>query len=474
MKIDELVLSLVMDVAGLKKGMTEFQKNMDEMVAGSAAATKKVSANDKQRERDARTAERGAAKAARDKALADKNALRALNKQTAEQAKADKQMQDDTSKKEQAFTKWMWSIAKAGAALVALNKIKNFAVNITNADADVGRWAQAIGMAVKDLSALQHAVEYFGGTADDVTQSLFGISQAVAKIRVAGEMPDWISNAAFWNVPGNMAKFVSDSTTMMERVKMIHDSLKGLSDQDKIAHAGYWGITPFTSEMLGAPDAQYEKLMAKMQQFAASGKDSKAAITRKNDWLDITNKLERMGGHLLTNLTPTLDAAAKSVFGLLDALSKADFNPLYVVLKGIVDLVNESVTGLSLIVAMGQSKKSAEEVGADMALAGQGLWLSIREGLHNTAAGFGRMAEGGQPSFYPNAANSSEGRFLHGLIGPNPGQTATANSGARGSTTSNNVEVNVTQHVMAGYEGKAANNAVKGAIAPTPVGSGTH
>jgi len=82
--------------------------------------------------------------------------------------------------------KALMSLTALGVGLISLKGISDFAKNLTDTNADIGRTAGLFRMSATELAGWEQAIKKVGGTADDFTSSVQAIQQALANVPFDG------------------------------------------------------------------------------------------------------------------------------------------------------------------------------------------------------------------------------------------------------------------------------------------------
>lgn len=332
MKIDELVLSLVLDVAGLKKGQ-----------AATEAALVAIRSESEKTDKSMQTG-------AKKNAEAQKKQGDAIAKNSKETEKADKKTQDGAKNNTHSYGKWLASILSIGAAMVALNKFKNFAVDLTNSDAAAGRMAENIGMATQDLTAFGNTADKLGGSAEAMTSDLFNMSQAIVGLRAGGELPEWLTDPkGFFKLGGDMLpKLLDDSVSMLEKVKMIQERVQAVPAPVAQYAAGKLGLGVGT--ITAFHDTSWNRQLAIQYKLnAANEADAKLAQKRQVAWKMVQDAVESLGRGVTTKISP---AFLKVSDALVKFLSNKENLKAF---QKIVDAIVNAVTALAGVIALAVS-----------------------------------------------------------------------------------------------------------------------
>ena len=328
MKIDELVLSLVLDVAGLKKGQAateaalaairaESEKTDASMQGGAkknAAAQKKLTAEEKIAATQKKIEQKREADAYRAKVGANEAAAKAA-------AKEAKVVQDGAENNAYHYAKWAAAVLGVGTALIAVNKFKNFAIDLTNSDADIYRTSQAIGILTGNLSALKGAAEKTGGSGEGITKLVGDIQSMVQSVKLTGKAA-WLESGSVAGLFGmnlNFGKFIQESTPMVERLRMLQaEFAKFKSLPEAMEHGKLLNIDPDTVRFLYRAPAEYEKMIAAQRELnVTTTKDGELANARRIDWLKVQDRFESLGRTLVTALSPAFRAVANDLVTFL-------------------------------------------------------------------------------------------------------------------------------------------------------------
>jgi hypothetical protein len=327
MKIDELVLSLVLDVAGLKKGQ--------------AATEAALVAIRSESEKTDKSMQDGAKK----NAEAQKKQGDAIAKNSKETEKADKKTQDGAKNNTHSYGKWLASILSIGAAMVALNKFKNFATDLTNSDAAAGRMAANIGMAVEDMTALGGAADRLGGSEEAMSADLFKFSQAIVKIRAMGELPDFLTNpSGFFKLGGDLLpKLLDENISVIDKFHMLQERTQRNTMPVNQAALGAVGFSVPSINAMGDPTFRAQEADRRRLNRIGDA-DARLAQKRQIAWKRVQDTVESLGRGVTTKLSP---AFLKVSEALVKFLSNKENLKAF---QGIVDTIVSAFTGLFNII----------------------------------------------------------------------------------------------------------------------------
>ena len=410
MKIDELVLSLVLDDAGLKKGQ-----------AATEAALVAIRAESEKTDESMRAG-------AKKNADAQKKQGEAIAKNSKLTEQADKKTQDGARNNAHSYGKWLASIISIGTAMVALNKFKNFVIDLTNSDAAAGRMAENIGMATQDLTALQGTVDKLGGSSDGLTADLFKMSQAIVALRAGGELPDWLTDPkGFFKLGGDMLPTLLDeSVPMLEKFMMLKERAQKVSKpvaQYSLGKVGFQvgTITAMTNTDF---DKRYK------QQYAlnvVNEKDSKLAQKRQIAWKMVQDRRESLGRIIVTRLSPLFLKLTNDFVAFLS--KKENVEAFTRAINSFVSAI-EHIDGKSLAQIFKDVGEIASAVGGVIAVAAKGISQIVDLSMGNTAVDRG---------FLGNMANILDGivasikfiisgyKLIADLVTPTDGQPGPSN-----------------------------------------------
>jgi hypothetical protein len=327
MKIDELVLSLVLDVAGLKKGQ-----------AATEAALVAIRSESEKTDKSMQTG-------AKKNAEAQKKQGDAIAKNSKETEKADKKTQDGAKNNTHSYGKWLASILSIGAAMVALNKFKNFAIDLTNSDAAAGRMAANIGMAVEDMTALGGAADRLGGSEEAMSADLFKFSQAIVKIRAMGELPDFLTDPkGFFKIGGDLLpQLLDERISVIDKVHMLQERMQKNTMPVNQASMGALGWSVSSINAMGDPTFRAQEA-DRHRLNNISGADTRLAQKRQIAWKRVQDSVESLGRGVTTKLSP---AFLKVSDALVKFLSNKENLKAF---QKIVDTIVNAFTGLFNII----------------------------------------------------------------------------------------------------------------------------
>jgi hypothetical protein len=481
MKIDELVLSLVLDDAGLKKGQAATEAALVAIRSESEKTDKSMQAG------------------AKKNAEAQKKQGDAIAKNSKETEKADKKTQDGAKNNTHSYGKWLASILSIGAAMVALNKFKNFAVDLTNSDAAAGRMAENIGMTTRELTAFGMTADKLGGSSEAMTADLFKLSQSIVALRAGGELPDWLTDPkGFFKLGGDLLpKLLDDSVSMLDKANMLQERMQTVSPQVRQYVASKLNISMGTANAWG--DSRWQGQLATSRQFAPNDADAKLAQKRQVAWGVVENSLTSLGRGVTTKLSPAflkvsdalvkflsnkenlkafqgivdtivnavtglfniIDKAVSGIKQLLDlvtgnkAVDKGFLGNMLAILKAIADTINLIITGykeLGALVAPEEEDKSDFEKKADEAIykAIDYVIAPFSESARERVGGFGGFGKDGKfrRAGAPSVANTAV---------PTPGQRVNSQNAGVTMVNSNNTTTTATINVKSPEQaGRAA------------------
>lgn len=375
MKIDELVLSLVLDVAGLKKGQ-----------AATEAALASIRAESEKTDESMRA---GAKKTAE----AQRKHGEAIVKNSKATEQADKKAQDGARNNAHNYGKWLASILSIGAAMVALNKFKNFAIDLTNSDAAAGRMAENIGMLTQDLTAFGNTADKLGGSAGEMTSDLFNMSQAIVGLRAGGELPDWLTDPkGFFKLGGDMLpQLLDDSVSMLDKARMIQERMSKVSAP--IAQYAGRKLGMSVGTITAFHNADWQKhLDLQYKLNAANESDAKLAQQRVIAWKRVQDRYESLGRVIVTRLSPLFLKLTNDFVSFLS--KKENVEAFTRVINSFVSAI-EHIDGKSLVQIFKDIGEIVSAVGGVIAVAAKGISQIVDLSMGGTAVdrGFlGNMA----------------------------------------------------------------------------------
>lgn len=203
------------------------------------------------------------------------------------------------------------------AALLGTSVITSFVAQITRSDASVGRLSNNLGIATEELTAWKGAAEKMGGTGADIEGAFRNINKIIQDYRLTG------SSSAFAPLARagvDLAKFLSNSTTMAQRANLIADAMKRLSPQDAQTFGGMagFGEDAITVLMQGS-QALNEQVEAQHKANTTMPADVAAAKLRTAAWSRLTDSIETIGRKVTTVLTPAIEWVLDLITGNMPA-----------------------------------------------------------------------------------------------------------------------------------------------------------
>lgn len=192
------------------------------------------------------------------------------------------------------------------AVITAGRGFKQFASDITDGDAAVGRMAKNIGMGTDELSAWEGAAVRAGGTASGMANSIAGLLGKFEEFKLTGQGGDtwipWLQRMGI-TLRDTSGHFKSFTTLMLEMSKWS----EGKNRQDASFILSQLGLDQGTISTIVQGRGELEKSLARQKELGLVDKaDADAAIARNNALNDLRTTFESFGRTVLTAVTPTV------------------------------------------------------------------------------------------------------------------------------------------------------------------------
>ena len=207
------------------------------------------------------------------------------------------------------------SVAKVTAGVEALGRrflglyalvtagrgLREFVSDLTSTDSALGRTARNIDLSAKALSTWQLAAEASGGSAAGITgtmRSLSGELQRAALTGTSSVIP------AFKALQINLADTKGHARDVRDILTDMNRRAQGMDPAKFTALANLAGISDEgTINLLEKSTAEFDKLIAAQEKFAATQADVDAAQKRQSGWRELLITSTSIGRTILTAVT---------------------------------------------------------------------------------------------------------------------------------------------------------------------------
>lgn len=202
-------------------------------------------------------------------------------------------------------------------AFLGLGALKQFTVNLTTADAAIGRTSVLIQNSVKDIAAWQSAIVRTGGTVEGATQSLSGLVQEFQQFSITGQS----AVIPYFRALGvNVADLVTGKMRPLNDILLdVAQKFQEMNDPAKAATFGRaLGFDQGTINLLIQGRTAVSALLDKSKELGQVTKeDSENAQKLAAAWHDLDQAATALGRDIANYLTPAmagfLKAAAASL-----------------------------------------------------------------------------------------------------------------------------------------------------------------
>lgn len=196
------------------------------------------------------------------------------------------------------------------ALLTGAAGLKAFLSDLTTADASLGRTAKNLDMSGRALSAWQGAAEVAGGSAQSITGSMAGLSNAMQTAALTGNN----TLAPVFRALGiNLATTGGKARDMTGIMFDLNRTAQGMDPARFAAMMHMVGVDDGTINLLEKSTAEFGKLYAEQQKYAANSEDIEAAQSRQSGWRQLSLTVVSLGRSIATALTPAMVGAMKAV-----------------------------------------------------------------------------------------------------------------------------------------------------------------
>lgn len=211
----------------------------------------------------------------------------AFDKTKLKAAKVGEEIEGQTKKLAEGFGAVKTNVLGLFAAFTGVG-IAAFTSQMLHADAATGRAAKNFGMATNELGAWQGAVKIAGGSAEDATAAIGGLTQALETAKVTGD-PSGLLKWAQW-AQIDIRGMNGELKTATELYLELADKMKAMSDAGNSAGAftlaNALGVPAGMIPMLMQGRQYSEALLANMREVGAVTKEQSAqAIKYENAWV---------------------------------------------------------------------------------------------------------------------------------------------------------------------------------------------
>jgi hypothetical protein len=278
------------------------------------------------------------------------------------------------------------------ALLTGGREIKQFLSDITAADAAVGRTAKNIDMSGKALSTWQGVAVAAGGSAEGITASMSGLSNAMQVAALTGEnklAPVFRAMGINLATTGGKARDVGAIMfDLNRRYNEMHIDPARFSAMMKMV-----GMDDGTINLLERSQSEFRKLYTEQQKYAATAEDIDAAQKRQTGWRELILTSSSLGRTIATALTPVMVDAMKGVQGWASANQEW-------IKSAIVEKVGEFVTWLRSLdwnaIGKGAQDFGREVLGIATALRDTAKEVGTDSALFKAFEVFGALLLGGK------------------------------------------------------------------------------
>lgn len=223
---------------------------------------------------------------------------------------------------EDAFTSLKRGAIQLGATFLGISGAKSFLDHITSADAMVGRFAKTMNLTTAELSIWQGAAKQVGGSAEDVTSTMQGLTGAVNQFMLTGQGP-------FLGVMTHLGVSLFDSNnrlkTTTDLLLEVSDAVHKLNTSDPARAAATLAMIPGMNQtsinmMINGRQALLGLLEASRASGYATKESAAAAAEYQKNLAELQQSAEDLGRTLVNALSGSLVRSFQVLKSLIDEI----------------------------------------------------------------------------------------------------------------------------------------------------------
>lgn len=255
-----------------------------------------------------------------DKSLKDgaKLTIEVLNKTKSEAVKSGKTIEDASQKAANSITKITTAVLGLYAALVGARSIKDFAADLTTANAALGRFASNMQEAPQTIAAWSMAAQRFGGSSEGVAATFDRIGRSLFELKQNGQLlPKEFSQLQAWagmriDTDKGVNKFLEDTSAAIKRLNEIDPSrVKFIADG--------LGIDTGTLEVMKRYGSEVGAYLETLKKNAPSDAAIKAAQKLQEQWASLQQTATGLAQAVMTTLSPEIEKILKQMTDWIEA-----------------------------------------------------------------------------------------------------------------------------------------------------------
>jgi muramidase (phage lysozyme)/prefoldin subunit 5 len=258
---------------------------------------------------------------AKDFTKGQKESAEALLKTKNEAEKASKRMQEEAKKAAEQYKKVRNEVLGLVAALLSASAVKSFVEKVTDSDRAVGRLSKNLDISVKSLSAWKGVAERLGDTGADIESAFRNTNKIVQDMKLNGQGSEYLIPLQRAGV--DIAKFLDDTTSAEDRMKMLSEALSKLKPKDAQSFGQAAGYSEDTINVLMHGRGVLEQMLKDQEKInVTTEEDVRNAEKRGEAWTRLKQRIERVGNNILNDVTPSIDEATKALDKFFTYLEK--------------------------------------------------------------------------------------------------------------------------------------------------------
>lgn len=192
------------------------------------------------------------------------------------------------------------------AAFTAGQELRSFTANITEADANVGRFARTLGMSTEELSAWQGVADRTGGSADSITSSMLNFSNQLEQQFLTGQghIQATFNNLGIETVDRMTGKFKTAVQLVRELAAAYSAGKLGDPSRANAILRSLGADQSIINLVLLGKRALNERLEQQRQISVVTDEDWRAAMAWQDAMAGLGQAAENVGRDIKTWLTP--------------------------------------------------------------------------------------------------------------------------------------------------------------------------
>lgn len=266
--------------------------------------------------------------------------IEVLNKTKNEAVKSGKTIEDASQKAANSIVKITSAVLGLYAALVGARSIKDFAADLTTANAALGRFASNMNEAPQQIAAWSMAAQRFGGSGEGVAATFDRIGRSLFELKQNGQLlPKEFSQLQAWagmriDTDKGVNKFLTDTSAAIKRLNEIDPSrVKFIADG--------MGIDAGTLEVMKQYGAEVGAYLDTLKKNAPSDQAIKSAQKLQEQWAALQQTATGLAQAVMTSLSPEIEKLLKQMAAWVEANQEWLRTEIVTVVKNFADYLKQ-------------------------------------------------------------------------------------------------------------------------------------